>query len=701
MNDGTDAASALRLARAVEAVGATLAVTLALLRPLLWSGEPTDLPNLLHLALAATLGACGLLHRGVAGIGCATSRPALLGGAFLALAAIGCWRSPYPADAWATWCSWTVQLGAATAAAPIIVRHRQWVIAGLIAGLAGECLLIGAQVAWERPDLARRLVDDPALVEDRLRALVDERIANWRLEGTFLLANTLAAYLLLVLPWAWGLAWAAWRARRPATWWLTALAAAGTAALAVSGSKAGILAALVAASLTAIATGGRRTRAVVFAACLAVVAVALSVSAVRARAIASADARLGYWSAGAALVGERPLTGHGIDGFRLHYPRLKAPEAEETIIAHNEPLQAAIDLGVPAAALLIAWWIVGLRRLATAPAVAPADGVAIRRWAMVAAVGAVAAYVVVAVGALVDRVDAWPGGAWWLVPMSLIALAIVAQAPRLPPAPAWCGFAAVAGCLAHACADFHLHSAQVVGVLGLVVVVAGVSPSADRAPHGTRSPMPWACAAIALLTLTAAGVGWSAWRGQERDRAQLTANALARLTDESGVDERAIETLLAAQAAYDLPPATAPLDLARRAVDALIATATTWPDDPAAAAQALTIIRHANQAAPDGADSWEPLLERLVARWPEHLGFRASLAAHLSRRARDDHALHPVALAQWREVVARYPTHLPFRAALGDIARIAGDTATAEAQEREIQRLAPLVHASNRLPDRR
>nr|MBA3848020.1 hypothetical protein [Planctomycetota bacterium] len=188
MTDGTSAASTLRLARAVEAVGAALATALALLRPLLWSGEPTDLPNLLYLALAATLGACGLLHRGVASAACATSPPVLLGVVFLALAAIGCWHSPYPADAWATWCSWTLQLGAALAAAPIIFRHRHWVIAGLIAGLAGECLLIAAQVAWERPHLTQLMIDDPGRVEERLRPLVDERIANWRLEGTFLLA---------------------------------------------------------------------------------------------------------------------------------------------------------------------------------------------------------------------------------------------------------------------------------------------------------------------------------------------------------------------------------------------------------------------------------------------------------------------------------------------------------------------------------
>ncbi|MBA3847795.1 MAG: hypothetical protein H0X45_14295, partial [Planctomycetes bacterium] len=269
----------------------------------------------------------------------------------------------------------------------------------------------------------------------------------------------------------------------------------------------------------------------------------------------------------------------------------------------------------------------------------------------------------------------------------------------LPPAPAWCGFAAVAGCLAHACADFHLHTAQVVGVLGLVIAIARPAQRAARSVQpGARSPMPWASAAIVLLAATSAGVGWSAWRGQERDRAQLAANALARLTADSGPDARALETLLAAQGAYDLPPTTAPVELARRAVDELVAITMTWPDDPAAAAQALTIIRHALRAAPDSADSWGPTLERLVARWPEHLGFRAALASQLSRRAHGDAALRPVALAQWCEVVARYPTHLPFRAALAEIAERAGDAARAQDERREIDRLAPLVHASNRLP---
>ncbi len=263
---------------------------------------------------------------------------------FLAAAAWGCWRSPVPAAAWAQWAAWALHLGAAWALWPVIRARPGLLVAGLFGGLAGELLLLIGQGTWERAALQRAFRDDPNLVgRDDLREQFAVRVGSWRLEGSFLLANTLAAYLITLWPL---LADLTWRCRGPARWTAGTLLVLASGGLAFSGSKAGILALLVALAVTGVLLiPAWRWRAAIIAGALAICAAAALVPWVRTHVAASADVRVGYWQAACAMVAERPWSGFGLDGFESAFPRLKPAWVEDTIFAHQETLQAAADLG--------------------------------------------------------------------------------------------------------------------------------------------------------------------------------------------------------------------------------------------------------------------------------------------------------------------------------------------------------------------
>ncbi len=82
----------------------------------------------------------------------------------------------------------------------------------------------------------------------------------------------------------------------------------------------------------------------------------------------SADNRLEWWRAAAAMIKDAPLLGSGHSSFTWLYPLYKAPgAAEASVYAHNYYLEFAAENGVPAALAwfsLIGFAVAGARRLA-------------------------------------------------------------------------------------------------------------------------------------------------------------------------------------------------------------------------------------------------------------------------------------------------------------------------------------------------
>ncbi|MDQ7773397.1 MAG: O-antigen ligase family protein [Elusimicrobiales bacterium] len=134
----------------------------------------------------------------------------------------------------------------------------------------------------------------------------------------------------------------------------------------LTGSVGGLLALIASASVLAfvyLRKAGDRRMMLVLAALGAAAALALTQSD-----FVSADNRMEWWRAAAAMIKDSPLLGAGHSSFTWLYPLYKSPgAAEASLYAHNHYLEFAAENGVPAA---LAWFSLlgfaaaGARRLA-------------------------------------------------------------------------------------------------------------------------------------------------------------------------------------------------------------------------------------------------------------------------------------------------------------------------------------------------
>jgi hypothetical protein len=639
---------------------------------------------------------------------------------------LGCLTSPLPASAWTLATQWALHVAAPWALWPAIRRRPHLVVAGLLAGLLGECLLVAGQMLWERPHLAQQLASDPALrVEQRVADQFQARIGSWRLEGTFLLANTLATYLLLIVPLVTVIAW---RSRNASRWWRMGsvlLALAALVVLGLTGSKAGILAGVVAGAVGAIAhLRSWHWRVAIGLTAGVMLVMTVLIAPLRQALAGSAGVRLDYWSAGVALVAERPLTGHGLDGFAVEYPRVKPPAGEETIIAHQETLQAAVDLGLPAMVILIAWWITILHSLRPgwAPPAMPAEPAPnVRRLGRTTLIGLPVLLLFGLLQAGILRADfaAYPGAMpdIWMVAFVVVLTAFAQGAIRLPlpsSAACWC---AVFACLVHVQADFSLHSMQVVGVLAWVVMLGQALDRAVEPPPsayaGTLRQGVFAVAGLVVLLVTAAGVMATSLRGEVLDRARGVEAIMARLrlSEQGRMDEaQRVAALEAFERAYaravveerEAAVAGDPREgLALVTIREAVAASRRFPADHDLVFMAVAIGEHFQALLPQRSATLTPILEELLAAWPRDLLVTKALSEHYLRLARAmtgerQHVLARQAQALAKRAVEFYPTHLPLRQTLIKAAELSGDQATVQEQRAEIARLEPLVHRDNR-----
>jgi hypothetical protein len=720
MTDSAITKSEQRLALWLERLGCLWLIVLPLLRPLLWSGELTSMDNLVYATLLGAGAATGLMHRALIGSRPRWSWTCLLGAAFLLAAAFGCWRSEMPARAWANWSAWALHLAAPLALMHLMRRRPGLVISGLVAGLFLEVACMAAQFLWERPALAESFAADPHFVEPRLREQYLERIGLWRLEGTFLLANTLAAYLNCVIPILIGCAWSAWRSGSK-RWTWTIAAVIGLAALGMSGSKAGILALLASGMITAgVVTSSARWRLLLAAPFIAGLIAALVIPQVRSALAGSAGVRLDYWRAGVELIREQPLLGYGVEGYNVHFTRVKPPAAEETVIAHSEVVQAAVDLGIPCAALMIVWWVAFMRRMQPRrdEAAQAAEGSTGPSVAHIVVACAFLAASFLGLGLWRDHFDTWPGGAIVGIGMLAIAALALLLCRGLPAVPRWSFFAGALACLLHALVDFHLHSPQVVGVLAWIAALGTYDFSREKtaAPLRNAGRVLVACSGVGIVVVVMAAVMLSGMRQElfERARRADTAIGYVRRALAGELDEQQrIEAHERLEFALEenglgklgLDDKYATLLLANETVQDLADEAFRFPVDARLAWLAVSTIKHACALDPEKMPAATDLLLEFHRRFPRQMGYVKALADHYHAMAvwnghNDDQKSmgeNYLQAQNWAEDLVRmYPTHLPFREELIDYAKKNGDETTAQKQEAEILRLEPLVHPQNK-----
>jgi O-Antigen ligase len=727
--------NARRLVGRLETVASVWLVVLPMLRPQVWSGQPTDIPNLLLLVLLAAATTTGLLLRGLQVTATDSvvrwwRRPAIWGVAFLLIAAFGSWTSSLPAAAWTLTCGWALHLAAPWALWPMIQRRPHLLVAGLVAGLTGEMMLMIGQVCFERPHLAEQFSNDPTLsVEQRIADQYSVRISSWRLEGTFLLANTLASYLVLVVPLVTAMAWRSRHSAGMKRWLTIALALAAVVALIMTGSKAGLLAMLVASAITGVVVLRSWRMGVAAAVSLALVII-LILPATRASLAASAGVRLDYWRAGVELVSERPLSGHGLEGFAVNFPRVKPPAGEETVLVHQETLQTAVDLGLPAMFVVLGWWLMLLWSLWPQQASPPKNRsleevptTQIMSLAITIGVIAVLSFAVFVGGSLMGNMSSYPGAmpmVWSALLITLLAL-VAKFAVRLPLPPALACWCAVLACLVHVEADFSLHSMQVVGIMAWVVCLGQVMvrspmhiPSMNTLVIGSaRRQAIFAGAGILVLAAVTAGIIASSWRGEVLDRARQTESIMSRmrLAQSGRLNDAQREQ---AQEAFDhavgrIVAEDGRAALAAEPMESLTVTIITraltesrrFPADHDLVYVAVAISEHFQALEPKRLAVMTPILEGLMSEWPDDLLVTKVLSEHYLRRARvadkaSKHVFARQAQALAQRAVALYPTHLPLRQTHIAAAELNGDAETVKAERQEIERLKPLVHVDNR-----
>jgi O-antigen ligase len=213
----------------------------------------------------------------------------------------------------------------------------------------------------ENPDAMLRSSDmwyEPGSPE---RELFERRLETAGPLGTFVLSNSLAAFLA---PWfvvLCGLAFGAAGNRKR----LIITAATIAACLLLTKSRSGCLAAAMGLAVVAVAHYATKYRAsrktyLIAAVCAiilisAALTVGLLVPQAYSKAAASLGYRLQYWQSTALMIEDHPWLGCGPGNFQNAYTKYKLPEASEEITdPHNFLLEIWATSGTPAMAALLA-----------------------------------------------------------------------------------------------------------------------------------------------------------------------------------------------------------------------------------------------------------------------------------------------------------------------------------------------------------
>ncbi len=630
-----------------------LMVALIVLRPLIWGGEGSAWDHLAWLFLVII--ALGWLvvdaWRGrVSQWRFATG--GVLAGVLLLVLLPAALRSPFPSTGLGLWGTAVIHLGFAAYLLHVVAGRERLAFAALIGALAVECLIALGQWAWVLPRMAAALAGgDPAMMElENSQGDLAERVANGGLFGTFTLANTLAAFLLLAGIPLTGAAWAARGTQRVAASILVAVVvsvAVGTA------SKGAALALLIAGVLvwTLLVRGRGRWLAM---AALGLLALAgLVIPQVQDLGAASAKVRLGYWRGATALIEEAPLLGHGLHGFAAHGARTMPLDAEPTRQVHNEVLEAAVDGGLLAGLALLAllcWWA---RPRPPAPEERAITDTQATAWVPATWPLVLFMPLFTALGMLTSNLEWWPLGAgestWWLWPLVLsgVAIGVARFSIRLPSPPAWAWQLALTAFALHCLVDFDLHSPAIWGTVIVVAVLAGGRISALGVCVISRSVVTVLVGGLAIGLVT--GIAVDATRSQVN------------------------------------PPATT--------LTSLLDHADAWPASVAMTSEVLAIM-------PPGSERL-PRSRAATVRHPWNAAFHEALAQDLALTGS-----WSAAATQMETAVTLAPAYLPRRERLARLLQEARDHEPfkgvdlhqrAQDEWERIAQLSRIVHPRNRL----
>jgi O-antigen ligase len=260
-------------------------------------------------------------------------------------------------------------------------RYRRLILLLVIcAGAFAVCLHGLHQLVVELPEARKIFGANPERVMKMLGLSRDAafdlqgRMEKDRIFSTFLLPNSLAGYLVLVLPMVIGLALDRWYSgAEPGRRFIprALLVLPFVLALYFTKSKGGWLALGISAavfilwSFRDVIRRKWKESLSTAAAILIVVAIAqFSGLLVPLRDYAgSSSVRYGYWRAAAKICSEDPVFGVGLDNFADYYAIHKAPEDQEAKRAHNDYLQLAAETGLVGIGAYLLFWLMFWKRM--------------------------------------------------------------------------------------------------------------------------------------------------------------------------------------------------------------------------------------------------------------------------------------------------------------------------------------------------
>ena len=679
--DAAGALPASDLRRVHDLVHQVLVVLLLVLVPLVWDGDPAALDHLAWLTLLVIgllLGWLGSLA-GWLTWRCNRSGVALMALVLLMVPAVI--AGPSALVAGAMW-SKALAAGALAAYLALVLPGRERLaLAAVVAGAGAQIAIALLQWPWVLPAMRSAQAAGDITLGAAMQGDLIQRLHDGGIFGTFTLANQLAAYLVLLLPLLFGLLVAKGQ-RRGHRLVLGILLVGGVIAMLGANAKAGWLSLAMASTVAWLAWMPGRWRWLPLP-CLALGIAALLASAgLRAAFWPSIEVRLGYWSGATELVRQAPLLGHGLGGFSAEYPSVMPLWAEPVRFAHCEPLELAVDAGLPAGLLLLgllaalAWGRRAVLIAETPVGYRPPPALLVPMVLVVA----------FAYGGLFGLLDGncgwWPGGqdplirVAWVAVVGVLVAALVWRLRDLVPPPAWALPVGLGGFALHCLVDFHLHTLALAGTAVALSCLGarGLRPWPDR----------WGIGVVIMsMTLLLGLVLW----GLTEVRAARSLRDLVQAAVTAPPDRarRALELL-----AEDLGRPAPNNDQDGRLVLALaVAEARLrgrWD---------LDLQLQMLQADPPGA-AREPLSRALCMAIPHSSFARSQLANDLVAQRRWDDAL----VAQ-REAIAREPVALAPRRRFIAIAEQAAAGSAAperyraqvEAERAELVRREPMTNS--------
>ena len=304
--------------------------------------------------------------------------------ALLAIAAVSVFRSPHPIESLATWLEWLCYAAVFFVIVNVVGEgglDRRFLLRLLWASAFVACLYGLFQQFVNMPLLQAQIQADGERVLAELRMssrhLGDLMArATGRIFSTFLLSNSFAGFLALVIPGFVGHVLDRLRAGErgrlfpgaSALWLVAALAC-----LLLTYSKGGWAAFAVGSGAFVLMMGRNVLRrharpiAGAVAAGAAVFGLLLVLRVVPVQifrdAIPSLDVREGYWRGALAMARDYPLGGVGLGTFGVHFPRYRPLLAHPAQEAHNDYLQVLAELGVPGLVAFLLLWAAYLRNV--------------------------------------------------------------------------------------------------------------------------------------------------------------------------------------------------------------------------------------------------------------------------------------------------------------------------------------------------